>query len=319
MEQNLPPLPKQPIGRTFTVAVSVLGIIALLQIIAVAIKIDWHRPTSMTTVAEASPTPTTPHARRPHRVLNTPGDISQASKEAAELVRQSAEKERAGDNEGALNLLEDADALMPNMPPVIAKMAELFEQMKQSQNALVQWRRLSDMGAAAGDYRKQAVAKLTSEAAISSGDAAGIRDDVGLQPGSTLGIVDCKMEDGKQGQKNLRIAIKSRPDSIIDANNDVVVHVFFYEKADGETTLTASRVTSKWLTETANWAEDGMQILSVQYPGPISGDSVGGDPHREYYGYMVAIYYKGLLQDFRTEPVRLRELFPPKVNLTPSP
>ncbi|MEO8204900.1 MAG: hypothetical protein ABI615_01875 [Chthoniobacterales bacterium] len=315
MEQNISPLPKQPIGRTFTVAIIILGIIALVQIIAAGIKL-WPAA-SVPSEAAAQPTPPSSVVRttRPVKPHPKTGDILKASTEAEALTRQAAVKEKAGDFEGSLDLLEDADALMPNKPAVIAQMAVLFEGLKQSQNALVQWRRLADMGPAAGEFQKQAVAKLNSEAQT-AGDPAGIRNDVGLQPGSTLGIVECKLEEGKQGQKALRIAIKSSPDAVITSSSDVKLNIFFYEKVDGEVTVTTNtRVSSKWLTLPADWADDGMEILFVQYPGPLPSDDP--ESRREYYGYMAAVYYKGQLQDFRTVPVKLQELFPPKFTLSP--
>lgn len=79
--------------------------------------------------------------------------------------------------------------------------------------------------------------------------------------------------------------------------------------------LTESTLLSDWLSKPVDWKEDNIEILQVNYPLPAA--PADGLP-REYYGYKIEVYYKGQLQDFRTEPADLRDLYPPRISLDPS-
>ncbi|MEO6848848.1 MAG: hypothetical protein ABI443_13980 [Chthoniobacterales bacterium] len=324
MEHNLPPIPKQSLGRTFVVAISLLSIIFLMQFGAVLWKSALSWPAHATQIERtlgapnisqnaASTQGTTP------TLLSTP---SRENKVIEKLMRESVVKEQAGDIDGAFNLIEEADSLSAThpQPQVIARMALLYESVGQKQNAKAQWQRLLDLGPAAGDYAKQAQSKIQTLQNVAAtkitDEDTGMRDDVGLQPGSMLGIVKCSFTEETPEQKTLHLAIKSRPGAKIDPRS-VKIIVYFYEIVDGEVTLTRSTPHYKWITPPPqDWVENGIEILSVEYPMPhkISTDDPS-EPQREYYGFVAQVYYKEQLQDFSALPVKLREQFPPKVNL----
>jgi hypothetical protein len=147
-------------------------------------------------------------------------------------------------------------------------------------------------------------------------DAAGadIRDDVGLQPGASLGIVDARLRDGKPGTKSLMLAVKSRPGSSINVQ-DVKIHVYFYEQMeDGEVVLTESKVVPQWLSPPVDWAANEPELLEVQYTMPESGlpgsAADSGSPGRKFVGYIVGVYYNNELQDFRADPASIAKDFP---------
>ncbi len=139
----------------------------------------------------------------------------------------------------------------------------------------------------------------------------GTRDDVDLQLGSTLGIIECKLMDGKPIGRTLRVAMKARPGSSVDVQN-IKIHVYFYEKTnDGEVVLTDASIRSEWLSPPVNWNNGNPQILDVLYSGPQASPNPN-----TFYGYVVGIYYNGELQDTRAVPVRLARDFPPPLFLT---
>ena len=80
------------------------------------------------------------------------------------------------------------------------------------------------------------------------------------------------------------------------------VQVYFYDDNNGEIGPSKAQVTSTWL----NWKVGEPELLEVQY----LPDSVDMDV--KFAGYLVAIYYKGDLQDCRADPPRLKKLFEPK-------
>jgi|GEM_PF-3922006 len=141
----------------------------------------------------------------------------------------------------------------------------------------------------------------------------GTRDDVDLQLGSTLGIIECKLMDGKPTGRILRVAMKARPGTSVDVQN-IKIHVYFYEKTnDGEVVLTDAPIHSEWLSPPVDWSKGNPEILDVLYSGQVSSNP------NTFYGYVVGIYYNGELQDTRAVPVRLVRDFPPPLFLaTPS-
>lgn len=123
--------------------------------------------------------------------------------------------------------------------------------------------------------------------------------------GSTMQILNCRMEGSNDGSKTLQLAIKARTKARIDVPQ-VKVQVFFYDEQGGEIFPSKAQVTSRWISTPVDWTEGQPELLEVRY---LSDES---DPGIRFAGYVVAIYYKGDLQDCRSEPARLRKLFEPK-------
>jgi len=138
-------------------------------------------------------------------------------------------------------------------------------------------------------------------------------DETGLQPGSSLGIVDAKLRDGTTGKKVLRVAIKARPGITVDTHQ-MKLHVFFYEQDEtGEIQLTESKVVSQWISPPVNWADNEPELLDVTYVLPDStlpgSAASNGSPGRVFVGYIVGIYYNSELQDTRADPGNLANKF----------
>jgi len=126
------------------------------------------------------------------------------------------------------------------------------------------------------------------------------------QDGGTLKIISAKLDGAEDGPKKLIIAIKAPPDASIDVPQ-VKVQVFFYDTDGGEITPSKAQVTSNWLSLPVTWKKHGEpELLEVDYKPDF------GDPDIKFAGYVVAIYYKGEIQDFRADPLRLTKLFPLK-------
>ena len=230
---------------------SLLGALALIQVIAVI----WHfaplARQQITRIAEPQATPQrvspTPAQQTPPPQTPSP-DMRKAQKLFADADRSS----RVGDLEAATKTLDELEKLLPGDPGVLFRKALLLERLDQPAEASTLLEELLKYPGLPRDMQSQAQAKLeqlaqslasreTPPANVSSAlpDATGaaIRDDIGLQPGASLGIVDARLREGKPGTNSLLLAVKSRPGSSINVQ-DVKIHVYFYEKSEDEEVCT---------------------------------------------------------------------------------
>ncbi len=315
---------KTPVGTTFVVAASLLGVAAVAQLVAVLVYFGpgfagtTAPPPVETHQAAVSPPVQAPAAPAASAPPAAAADASQAR--FAELMKEAGKLEGGSSPGDALVPLEEALALQPRNPEILARMGSLYERLGQNELAEDMWKNLLELGPDGGRFLDVAEIRLRllRQQGAGAPTAAGglaLRDQVGLQPGSSLGVVDLKVTDSKgpgaSALKNLRLAVKARPGEEIDAR-DVRINVTFYEMLNGEIVPTTSRVESSWFTMPVDWKDDGLEILEVKYEVPKMGPD--GGPAPKFYGYMVNIYNKGQLQETRADPVDLQELYPPPLN-----
>ena len=345
--QSLPPIPRQPIGATFAVAVGILGFALFLQFVAVAwyfLPILREKMVETATVASAPPAaenPVTPiqagNAVAPDRAQPDPLLV----KKINQLVTDSDLAYRVGDHETALTGINEAADLLPDDPGILLRRARLFESLQQPADASADYARVAALPGLSPELRTQAERKLTQlggqigssrSSNATSGQtmddvpgqgAPDVREPSGLQPGSSLGIVDVKLRDGSPGTKVLRVAIKARPGVTVDTR-EMKLHVFFYEQDEsGDVQLTESKVVSQWISPPVNWADNEPELLDVTYILPDStlpgSAASNGSPGRTFVGYIVGIYYNGELQDTRADPGPLAKKFPLPLTLKQEP
>lgn len=308
---------KTPVGTTFIVAASLLGAAAVAQLVAILIYFgpNFSRPeTAAVVVPVATPEPpAAPIAEPP------PAEVDLAAQQARleELIKEAEMLETGSSPGSALAPLEEALTLQPRNPELLRRVASLHEKLGQMELAETTWKSLVDLGPEAGKLLDVAEIRLRLLRPETAAPAAGmeLRDQIGLQPGSSLGVVDLQVKDrADSGTKDLRLAVKARPGETIDGR-DVRINVTFYEMMNGEVVPTTSRVQSMWFTTPVDWKEEGIEILEVKYEVPRIG--ADGGPPPEYYGYMVNIYHRGQLQETRADPVDLQELYPPPLSESP--
>ena len=129
--------------------------------------------------------------------------------------------------------------------------------------------------------------------------------DTPVPGGASLGIVNSSLENLGEGGRKLLVSIKALRRDPVDVPQ-VKVQVYFYDDQEGEISPSKAQVTSSWMSLPVEWKEGGPELLEVKY----LPDSI--DPRTKFAGYVVAVYYKGDLQDYRAEPSRLSKLFPLK-------
>jgi hypothetical protein len=316
---------KPPVGKTFIVAASLLGLAALVQLVAVLVYFGpgfapaaagdpvagapAHSAVTMVETAAAEPVPS----------ADEEAEEANNRQRVAELLGEAEELRSGASPDAALVPLEEAEMLEPRNPQVLQELASLHERLGQTELAEAAWRRLADLGEEAGRLAEVAKVRLdllAPEAGVSGG-AVSLRDQVGLQPGSSLGIISLAVTDNDESGalvKELRLAVKARPGEDINAR-DVKINLTFFVNLEGEITPdTTSRVQSMWFTTPVDWQDDGIEILEVKYEVPRTGP---GGELPEYYGYMVNIYHRGQLQETRSDPAALQEMFPPPVTELP--
>jgi hypothetical protein len=340
------PVTRSRTGKTFAVAMSVLGVIGLAQLFALGWALATRQPKpepAVTLINPARPAPfanPAPAAGNSGVADNVPKhlDLGQAlpaptpaiptelpkptpiederpvitaEGQVGDMVQQAKELRDRGDTGTALIRLREAQVIAPQNPQVIAELASTYESMGQTEKAMEYWRHIYDMGDRAGVYYTAAAAKVNpAPAELATNDVPGI------QQGMTLGILDITKEerDDPDSPRHLvlHIPLKARPGTPIDVR-DVVIQVFFYDLLpDASVVQTNANVNSHWSTPPVDWRDSNIEVLDVEYALPKPKTPADA---RQYFGYVARLYYKGDLQDWRADPAKLREMYPPPTTL----
>ena len=287
----------------------------------------------------------------PSAALTPPTSVAS---EAERLLKQAqAEK----DTTSRLARLQSASERDPKNAELLAEIATTYELIQNVDKSADTWRRVHDIGPSTGPLYELADMKLKTGVPAAPGSATGsaldagkpasaldatsVRGSVeGIPTGSTLGITEVTASETPDPDSEtnlmLRIAVKKRPNAVID-HTKVKIQVFFYDTVgDNDIKLTDADVSYEWLTPNHDWADSNSETLAVTYIRPKSkvksaeadlaaaaaainpakkGKPVKTSPppeagSRKYLGYIVRVYYNDQLQDKRAEPTRLSTLFP---------
>ena len=363
------PITRQTVGGTFTVALGVLGVGVVLQLGAVGwafIARNHAQPDTgdLPTMArlttppgmrpDFSGDPFSETPEQPPQQITTdatgtplpprPVPVPVGSMKAAdavpqtrfdELILQGKQLRERGDTGNALTKFREAAAMDPRNPIAIAELAATLEKMRLLDRSAEQWKRIYEMGDAAGIYFSLAESKLKEtqarailEAMPQTGTPGAPPPDTsvlieGIAPGALLGLGKIRAEDqeepGSQKKFTLHIPVRARPRAKIEVH-DLVIHVMFYDQVDGKNVVqTSANVGSKWSTSPVDWADSDTEELAVEYQLPRPEPGRARRETREYFGYLVRVYYKQQLQASLAEPERLGQQYPapailPKTN-----
>ena len=323
-----PPIPSPSTGTTFKVAMGILVLFLLLQLVAAI----WHflpqlqrnlveralaanpaPPAPIATPSIPAPTPpaTSPLTKAPPQ---QPAIENEVQQRIMTLVQESDKSFRVGEYEDALSKITDADQLVPKDPGILLRIGRIYEKMGKTPDAAAIYNRVLNLPNLPQQLRAQTERRLTMLSAptpastptlVANEQGADVRNEFGLQPGATLGIVDTRLTEEGNGSKSLLISIKSSPDIKIDPRQ-MTVHVFFYERDQaGNKSLTESKVLTEWLSPPVNWTEQEPELLRAIYNPPQPSDS--NTPNLTYEGYVVGIYYNNEIQDTRANPGSLAD------------
>ena len=252
------------------------------------------------------PTPAPIAASTPsHTLTNKPAQPIQHlfdfEKWVIEYVNESDKAFRNADYETALSKIKNLDELVPNDPGILLRIGRIFEKTGKFTDACTIYNRVLGLPNLPQQVRAQTEKRISVLSCLKSY----ARDEFGLQPGATLGIEETRLTEEANGSKNLRIAIKSRPNCKIDPRQ-MVVHIFFWERDQaGNKSLTKSKVLTEWLSPPVNWSGQEPELLKATYNPPHPSDT--NAPNLAYEGYVVGIYYNNEHQDTRYNPDSLAD------------
>lgn len=232
-----------------------------------------------------------------------------------ELVEQGKLLRGSGDTAGALLKFREAATIDPGNPLPIAEQAFTFEKMSLPDKAAEQWKRILMMGERGGVYFSAAKSKLETAMQMT------VRETVGggteLAAGKTMGLGKAEKTDDPDPAAAkkflLNVPIRARSSGSI-AVQEMKIFVLFYDRVNGkDITRTNANVSNRWATPPADWREGDTEALEVSYELPLQ--TARGD-RREYYGYIVRLYYRGELQDTQAEPASLNQKYPAPYTLS---
>ena len=160
----------------------------------------------------------------------------------SELVDQGRLLRDRQDFYAAVTKLREAQVLDPTNPAPLYELAMTYEKMGFTDPAAETWKKIYDMGNAAGVYYSAAEAKLNASKAQALLEAqpnqpgavapSAPNEPVGLGAASKLGFASIERTDGSDPQLlqkiNFALAIKAKARARIDAA-DVAVKVLFYD------------------------------------------------------------------------------------------
>src|SRR5207237_1829718 len=177
------------------------------------------------------------------------------------LKREGIELRDRGATTNAIERLQEALDSEPNNTAVLSELAKTYDLAQLYDRANEVWRKLQEVGPAAGAAYELADRRLKlgapTPATAGPGAASGsleptaARNDVGGIPeGSTFGITEVKTTETPDPDTEtnlmLRIGIKKQPQATID-NTTVKIQVFFYDTVDDrDIKLTDADVNYDW-------------------------------------------------------------------------
>ena len=324
--------PKPPIGRVFKVAAGCLLAFLIVQVLVASVRLLPGLQQSVVGLLTQAPkdsaapqsteTPTVAPQQQAAPAEQPSVDEALVSR-VKELASDSDKAFRIGDFDLGFSKIQEAVKLVPSDPGILLRVARLQEKMDKPAEAVATYKRVLELPGLSAELRAQTERKVatikvpetpaapTVEAAAQGAD---MRDEFGLQPGSSLGIVDTRLSDEAGGSRSLRIAIKSRPGARIDPRQ-MAVHVFFYDRdSAGNVQLTESQIQTEWISPPVNWTENEPELLNAIYTPPAASATAA-----EYAGYVVGIYYNNELQDTRADPGSLAREHPLPLYLQSAP
>ena len=322
------PLPRQ--GRTFAISIWILSLLLLAQLVTISYvmvsRIDWSAK-SLASNGESSPVdkgemseeeilnyeasiidsipmkssrldlpPTAPPNVRPAPSTEA-GYISDES--VAAIVETGRILRNDGDMSGALEQFREADARLPGNPRILYEMASAYTAMGLTQKASKYWQQIWQLGAvASGDYYP--IADLH----LKGGANAGVprRPETKLYVNQAFIKRHPEITDGEQ--VTVRVSIKATEGAKIDINK-LFIDFPFFDLADGRSIVPtmADPPIQSWVTPPVDWEGQSEEILDMIYFFPrMTDEEIRTIGLREYYGFVVKLYYDDVLQDIYSHP-----------------
>ena len=266
-----------PSDRTYSVAVGVIIAFAGLEVLAIAIHFGAeHRAQRATLTSIKAPVQAASVKPAPTPAPQQTGAPSSAALSASDrLLKEANVLRERGDTANALARLQDASQRDPKNPQVLAEMAAIYESIQLYDRSNETWKKIQDLGPAAGPLYELADMKLRVGAAATPSpgapmDTAGKPLDAeGLPEGSVFGVTNIETEQvpDSDAETNfrLKIGIKKRDGVSID-HSKLRIMVLFYDSLDNDKVVaTDADVNYEWMNPKHDWGESNPETLIVTY------------------------------------------------------
>ncbi len=227
-------------------------------------------------------------------------------RDAVRMVELSKMAEVDQDLFGAIQYLRGANRAEPNHPEILYRLGVLYDRFGNKRESRVYFQAILAMGAEkCGELATLATHYMNGTNPTETKGGLLYRP---LSVGSVGADVGTSADDGAR-QITLSMSIRSLPDEEIDLYQ-VVPHIWFYDLADGvELVQIAGEQPADqkhYRSETPDWKDPEEELLDIIYKAepldPTSGEK------REFFGYVIKLYYKDEIQDVVAEPRVLLEL-----------
>ncbi len=226
------------------------------------------------------------------------------SMEAAKLLEAAKLKESDQDIIGALKLLDDANELEPDHPAILYQMGIVFDKVGKKERAVNYFQTVAAMAERAGQLATLSLHYLNGKdpAALPSG-----LTNRPLSIGPAFHEVT-KDDTGKRTVK-LSLSIRAAAGNEIDPY-EVRPEIYFFDLVNGvdveacDGSQPPVEEVNPWRSETPDYIEPSEELLDVVYHIPYLDDGA----EREFFGFVVKLYYRDEIQDVLVEPRILVEL-----------
>ena len=121
-----------------------------------------------------------------------------------------------------------------------------------------------------------------------------------------IGPIETKVVDAASAKNHfvLTVPVELHSKDKIDPK-DVMVKVNFYDRVSGKLVNTTASINYRWQQHPTNWLNGGKEILEVEY-NPVPDAAAD----RQFFGYIVSVYYLDKLRATHAEPESLATEFP---------
>ena len=317
MSQPLPlfsPLPSLPKDKSFRFALSCLAVMVGIECGLLLFK-------------PFAPAPGGPHSEPPaapaSRLMVQPRlEVPKVRAPWQQMLEESRSASARGQTAQALRVLADVEMQLPNLPFAIAELAAQFEKLGATDRAIKLWERVYQYGASAGIYFSAAEAKLRLLEEQTAHENAPLPRGISrMPPPVASALPSAPVRFGKiQLRENpestpskrhfvLMIPVQKNTLNPINAK-EIDIEVQFYDQVQGKTVeRTNALIHWKWATNAMNWNDaNSPNLLEVEYR---QGPPRKAGERRTYFGYVASVYYQDKLQDYRSDPPRLGQQYPP--------
>ena len=227
-----------------------------------------------------------------------------------ELIDVAAQSRELNDAAGAMQALERADLIMPDNPTVLREKALTFGKLGQADKAQQLWDRISRLGPGAGATSAPTSPSLAPPEplpgnslnnAFASLSGGGNASSVGpLSLGECSVVPDATVVRGQKLVLNM--PVRTRPGTTVGVN-DWNLDVFFYDRVDE---VRVEPTKSDPVVYSFDMPVDfatGEEVVKAVYQMPeLSPQDIANNGHREYYGYVVKLYYQHRLMSTAASP-----------------